>query len=307
MIQPLWGNNRWGANGNSEVRIREDSVRREKVAKVTAWISLSVTSWLESYHTGPSSEQLRESGWNCLYAVLFPSKYIYAKSMGLCVSVCLCTCVCGYPCVYMHICMSLYPYVHICVSLSIYSCICAGVCACPHLCMPVCSISSDLTSSWFFWMSPFLHFSSCNSNSVFQQECHSSAYNTFMDLHLLKHLLTEHVVYLQLTHLPSFIKTLLLPQRSCSDVISIISLDKHSGVFPALLSRMSWHSPLLASCKVFYYKNHCCLLWWCTYKFVFVTVYTVGSFKTATRSWISGLADLATFTWNIIVWNKRKK
>lgn len=128
MIQPLWGNNRWGANGNSEVRIREDSERREKVAKVTAWISLSVTSWLKSYHTGPSSEQLKEIGWNCLYAVLFPSKYIYAESVGLCVSVGLCTCVCGYPCVYMHVCMSLYPYVHICVSWHIFVYLCRRVC-----------------------------------------------------------------------------------------------------------------------------------------------------------------------------------
>lgn len=250
MIQPLWGNNRWGASGNSEVRIREDSERREKVAKVTAWVSLSVTSWLKSYHTGPSSEQLKEIGWNCLYAVLFPSKYIYAESVGLCVSVCLCTGVCGIPvciCIYACLCIRMCIY----VSLGIYSCICAGVCACPHLGMPVGSIGSDLTSSWFFWMSPFLHFSSCNSNSVFQQECHSSAYNTFMDLHLLKHLVTEHVVYLQLTHLPSSVKMLLLPQRPCSDVISIISLDEHSGVFPVLLSRMNWHSPFASILQSF--------------------------------------------------------
>ena len=165
-------------------------------------------------------------------------------------------------------------------------------------------------------MSPFLHFSSWNSNSVFQQEYHSSAYNTFMDLYLSKHLVTEHVVCLQFTHLPSFVlflfspsyvKMLLLPQRYCSDIISIISLGEHSGPFPDLLSRMSCLSPLLASCNVFYYKSHCSLLWWCIYKFVSVTSYTVGHFKTGTMSWISGLACLATFTWNIIVLNKRKK
>lgn len=208
----------------------------------------------------------------------------------------VCMCVCAY----MHVSVSARAYV--CLSQHIFMCVCMSTLV--HA--PVLNWwpHSDLTSSWFFWMSPFLHFSFCNSNSVFQQECHSSAYNSFMDLYLLKQLVTEHVVYLQLTHLPSFVKMLLLPQRSCSDVITIISSGEHSGAFPALLSRMSRRSPLLAFCKAFYYQNHCSLLWWCSYKFVSVMAYTVGPFKTGTRSWISGLA---TFTWSSIVLNKRKK
>ena len=142
----------WGANGDSEVRVREDSERRGKVAKVTAWISLSVTSWLKSYHTGPSSEQLRESGWNCLCAVLFPpfpSKHIYAESMGLCVYACVsvgmhvCMCIYACLCVRTCICVPLSAYIHVCVHVHTCACPCAQLVASfwPHFIMIFLDVS----------------------------------------------------------------------------------------------------------------------------------------------------------------------
>ena len=182
------------------MRVREVSVgarnnpeKGREVAKVTGWISLCVTPWLKSYPTGPSGEQLEKVTEiaSMLFFSPFPSKNIYAESVGLCVCVCVYVCVsmCKYLCVYMCVC----AYMHIsvcvlhdvcmCVSVCIFMFLCICVCVHAHTCAcPYAKVDTLILTSLYYDFSgclPFLHFSSCNSNSILQRECHSSGFSFF--------------------------------------------------------------------------------------------------------------------------------
>lgn len=133
--------------------------------------------------------------------------YLYT-SMCVCLCVCIYVYVCAYMCVSVSVHVCVYAYMHI--SLCTYSHVCMDMPTLvpPHVLKWVPSFQPHFIMT-FLDISPSYTFLPAVENSVLRQECHSSAYSTFMDFYLSEQPIIEHILSLQCTLLPSFIKKIL--------------------------------------------------------------------------------------------------
>lgn len=127
--------------------------------------------------------------------------------------------------VYFYVCVFVCRYLCMCLCIYVCLCVCACMCVCSlctysHVCMDMPTLVPPHVLKWvpsfqphfimtFLDISPSYTFLPAVENSVLQQECHSSAYSTFMDFYLSEQPIIEHILSLQCTLLLSFIKKIL--------------------------------------------------------------------------------------------------